>query len=144
MELTMKRYIKSSADKFGGYKPIKSVTSEVKPLIENERIRKNVSAIWLVCDPDEYVEVKNTYYDPDDEDDDEFDYVPKEYYMIFFKPRTQLNVYDGVWSDGTVSEVVRDFDKDIKFMNSWLNEVMLDPKYYAEEGIVIGDSKYDF
>lgn len=139
----MKRYIKSSTDKFVGYKPIKSVTREIKPLIENERIRKNVSTVWLVCDPDEYIEVKNPYYDPDDEDDDEFDYIPKEYYMVFFKPRTQLNAYDGVWSDSTTSEVVRDFNADIKALNNWLNEVYLDPKYYAEQNIVIGDPKYD-
>ena len=50
----MKRYIKSSDDKFNGYKLVKSVTRECKPLIYNPNIRKNVSAIYLVYDPDSY------------------------------------------------------------------------------------------
>lgn len=140
----MKKYIHASTDKFGRFKPIKSVTREIRDKIENPLIRKNVTSVWLVGDPSEYVEVKNPYYDPEeDEDYEEFDYIPKQYYMIFFKPRTMFQDYDQCWTDSQISEVTGDFETDIKDMNGWLSEIITDPKYYPELNIVPSDPSLD-
>lgn len=105
----MKRYIKTSSDKFNGFKLVKSGTREWKPLIHNPHIRKNVSAIYLVYDPDTYDYDKEDYAD--------------YYYFIFFKEDTVMSIYDCDYINyGTTAKVTdRGPEYDI---NGWLNEIV--------------------
>ena len=105
----MKRYIKLSDDKFNGYKLVKSVTRECKPLVHNPNIRKNISAIYLVYDEDSYDYDKEDYTD--------------YYYFIFFKEDTVRSSYSGDYMNyGTTAPVsIKGAERDI---NAWLDEIV--------------------
>ena len=105
----MKRYIKSSSDKFNGYKLVKSVTRECKPLVHNPDIRKNISAIYLVYDEDSYDYDKEDYTD--------------YYYFISFKEDTTRSSYSEDYINyGTTAPVsAKGAERDI---NDWLDEIV--------------------
>lgn len=105
----MKRYIKSAEDKFNGYKLVKSCTRELRPLIHDSNIRKNVTSIYLVYDPDSY------NYDTDDYDE--------YYYFIFFKDDTVRNTYtDDYINYGTTAKAYKDKGPEYS-INYWLSEI---------------------
>ena len=75
-----------------------SVTKEMRKLITNDQIRKNVTKIYLVYDEEE----------------------EKEYYEIYFKEETVKSWYSDEYMTRTTAQKRSTPEKDI---NGWLKEI---------------------
>lgn len=80
---------------------IKSMTKELKPKIQNETIRKQITKIWLEYDEEE-----------------------KEEVIYIYMKEGQTSVID-VYDDELISctRVPNMFDDNVRNINEWLNEI---------------------
>lgn len=86
----------------------KSVTREMRKMIHNQKIRKNVTKMYIEYDEEE----------------------EKDCLHIEFKENTMVNLYDYTISNSTGIHITSTIEKD---MNGWLEEVYMPLEDYPAE-----------